>query len=274
MDQVTEIVKETCPSHFRRSNSVTSGLVPTKKRKSDNNATTTTSSNLKSDHGLWPVTREGDSPLDEGVGLTSLISANNVHSNSTTEEYGVNRQTLNKPKFGRNRGRGNQVMMGDQPKPQATGAQAQRTRVKVSKNRPFLGIFVTFGRRMARFLNVKQSQYVLIGHFGFPTLNFPDYYLKLSPNFTKPKIEKMLIYCDIVSPNIQVGGQLTNLLDIISTPNSNIIHRAHIGGSYKPLKKHIIEEISIKSANIHDELLHFEKGAQTSYELHIRPLNE
>ena len=95
------------------------------------------------------------------------------------------------PKFGRRgrrgRGRGspttiglppstnNDVMMGDQPRPEG-GLEAKLAGAKVGKNKPFLGIFVTFGKRMASFFNVKESQYVLVGWFGFPTLKFTDYY--------------------------------------------------------------------------------------------------
>ena len=127
---------------------------------------------------------------------------------------------------------------------------------------------------MAHFLNLKEKQYVLVGHFDFPTAKLTDYYLKLTPNFTKPKIDKMMLFSDIVAQTIQVGGILSNLLDIISTPNANTIHRPHVGGSYKPLRKHTIEEVSFISTNINGEMLHFENGAQTSYEVHISPLNE
>ena len=147
-------------------------------------------------------------------------------------------------------------------------------RATVSKNKPFIGIYITFGKRMAKFFNVKENQRVLIAHYGFPTMSFVDYYLKLSPNFVKPKIEKLMVSSNIVSPTIQVGGELASLLDIISAPNSNTLQRPHVGGSFKPLKNHNIDDIAVHTTNIDGDPIHFEKNSVTSYEIHIKPLEE
>ena len=125
---------------------------------------------------------------------------------------------------------------------------------------------------MARFFNVNEKQYILIAHFGFPTIQWSDYYLKCTPDFKRKKVEKILVYSDIVSPTIRVGGHLTNLLDIISVPNSNTIHRPMASGIYKPVKNHTLNLVSMIASGVDGEDLYFEKDAHAAYELHIRPV--
>ena len=154
------------------------------------------------------------------------------------------------------------------------GVSSSSSSVKVVDNQPFMGIFVTFGKRMARFFNIKPSQYVLLAHFGFPTVNHSDYYIKLTPNFRKSKIEKLMIYSNIVKPNIRVGDYLTNLLDTISVTNSNIIHRPYAVGSNKPLRNHVIDSVSIVCADDKGNMIHFENNTESTFELHIKPIEE
>ena len=143
--------------------------------------------------------------------------------------------------------------------------------VVIQEHKPFIGIYITFGERMAKFFNMKDNQYILLGCFGFPIIKYSDYYMKLSPNFGKPKIEKMMIYSDIVKPIVRVGDYHTNLLDVISVDNSNIIHRPYVGSGYKPLRKHNIDSVSILCTNDRGGKINFEKNKISTFELHISP---
>ena len=99
-----------------------------------------------------------------------------------------------------------------------------------------------------------------------------DFYLKLTPNFTKKEIETMHIYSDLVSPTIRVGGHLTNLLDIVSVPNDSIIQKNVTSGHYKPLKNHKISSVSMLATDLDGKIINFEKNATIAYELDIRPI--
>ena len=66
---------------------------------------------------------------------------------------------------------------------------------------------------------------------------------------------------------------MTNLLDIISVPNANIIQRSIGAGQYRPLRNHFIDSVSILTSNADGESNHFETNSYASYELHIRPRN-
>ena len=115
----------------------------------------------------------------------------------------------------------------------------------VERYAPIMAIFVKFGKKFARFLSIDKDQLLLIGHSGFPTMNASDYYLKMTPNFTKKRAQTIMIYSDIVQPSIRVAGFQTNLLDIVSVKDSSIIQRPLSAGLYRPLKDHKIHSISI-----------------------------
>ena len=141
-----------------------------------------------------------------------------------------------------------------------------------NKNAPFIGVFITFGKRMARFFSVDVDQYILIANYGFSTVQWKDFYLKLTPNFTKKKIEKMNIYSDLVSPSVRFGNHLTNLLDIVSVPNESIVQKHVTSGHYRPLKDHKINSVSMLATDHDGEIINFEKNAHIAYELDIRPI--
>lgn len=140
------------------------------------------------------------------------------------------------------------------------------------KNTPFIGVFITFGKNMARFFNVDVDQFILIANYGFSSVQWKDFYLKLTPNFTKKKIDKMMIYSDLVCPTIRVGGHLTNLLDIVSVPNESIIQKQLTSGHYRPLKNHKINSVSMMATDQDGEIINFEKNSHIAYELDIRPI--
>ena len=142
-------------------------------------------------------------------------------------------------------------------------------------NAPLLGIFVRFGRKMSKFLGVDENQMILIGHYGFPTTETPqNYFIKISPDFRKPKVETVMIYTDIVSPSTRVGGVQTNILDIISAPNTGTIQRSMAQGQYRPLRNHEISEITIEIYNRDGDVIHYPKDSFSAVELKIRPVPE
>ena len=157
-----------------------------------------------------------------------------------------------------------------------TGANSgnRNNRHDLKRFSPFIGVYVTFGKRMCKFLNVDQNQSVLIASFGFPTLDIVDYYLKISPDFRKKKVETLLIYSDLVAPEIRVGGFMTNLLDIISVPNDNTIQRTMTQPLYRPLKNHTIDSVSIVVTDTVGEEIHFEEDSYSAFELRIRGMDE
>ena len=142
-------------------------------------------------------------------------------------------------------------------------------------NAPLLGIFVRFGRKMSKFLGVDENQMILIGHYGFPTTETPqNYFIKISPDFRKPKVETVMLYTDIVSPSTRVGGLQTNILDIISAPNTGTIQRSMAQGQYRPLRNHEISEITIEIYNRDGDVIHYPKDSFSAVELKIRPVPE
>ena len=152
-----------------------------------------------------------------------------------------------------------------------TTTTSKKQLAKLRPNQPFIGIFVTFGKRMANFFNVNKNQNPLIASFGFPSINPSDYHVKLTPNFCKPKIEKLMVYSDLVHPTVKVGDFETNLLDVISVENSDIFHRPFVPSSQKKLRKHIIDSVSILCTDDRGEPIHFEKNAKSTFEIHIKP---
>merc|ERR1712074_261180 len=51
---------------------------------------------------------------------------------------------------------------------------------KSSRN-AFIGVYITFGAKMARFLGLKTGQRILIAHYGVPPAEDSNLYLKLQP---------------------------------------------------------------------------------------------
>ena len=128
---------------------------------------------------------------------------------------------------------------------------------------------------MSRFLGVDENQIILIGHYGFPTTETPqNYYIKITPDFRKKKIETIMLYTDIVSPSTRVGGLQTNILDIISAPNTGTIQRSMAQGQYRPLRNHEITHITIEIYNRDGDVIHYPKDSFSAVELKIRPVRE
>ena len=127
---------------------------------------------------------------------------------------------------------------------------------------------------MANFFNVSPSQRLLVACYGFPNIKYSDYYMKLTPNFKKPTIDKFLVYSNIVKPNVRVGDYNTNLLDVVSVENSDIIHRPYVGSGGKDLRMHTLESVTILCTDDGGREIHFEKDAKSTFELHIKRANE
>ena len=135
-----------------------------------------------------------------------------------------------------------------------------------------MGIYITLGENMAKFFNLKKDQILLVGVYGVPSneLN-TEFYLKLTPDFKKRKIEKFCVYSDIVNPEIRFGDEITNLLDLISVDTGNNIYRQMVPTQYKPLKHPFITSVSISVTDIDGFPIIFEDDVATTFELQIRP---
>ena len=140
-----------------------------------------------------------------------------------------------------------------------------------SQPAPFLGIFITFGKRMAKFFGVEEDEMLLIAHHGGTDGKIPNYLHKLTPDFSMPEISTLMIYSDAVLPKIPVGDSMTNLLDIISTSNGQTFQRSNAVGLFRPLKNHVIKSISIAIFDRDGDKVFFPKDSFTALELEIRP---
>ena len=145
----------------------------------------------------------------------------------------------------------------------------------VQPNAPLLGIYVTFGRKMAKFLAIEENQIILVGHYGFPTSETPqNYFLKITPDFHKTKVNTIMVYSDIVKPSIRVAGLQTNILDIISVPNTGTIQRTMAQAQFRPLRNHEITDITIEMYNRDGDSIHYAKDSYSALELKIRPVKD
>ena len=105
---------------------------------------------------------------------------------------------------------------------------------------------MTFGKHMSKFFGVDEDETLVIGqHRNISVREMSNFYHKLTPDFNKPEITTLMVYSDIVLPKIHVGDSLTNILDIISMPHAGTFQRSNAIGSYRPLKNHTINTISI-----------------------------
>ena len=137
----------------------------------------------------------------------------------------------------------------------------------------FIGIYITFGSRIASFFNIDTSQTILLGVYGNPNMDPSQYFLKLSPDFSKGKIKQVMVYSDLVSHSVRVGGQLTNLLDVISSNSPNVLHRQNARTHYRPLKDTSIASLSMILTDMHGKRIMFERESDiATLELHIKPV--
>ena len=126
---------------------------------------------------------------------------------------------------------------------------------------------------MASFFNIDTSQTILLGVYGNPNMDPSQYFLKLSPDFSKGKIKQVCVYSDLVSHAVPVGGQLTNLLDVISSNSPHVLHRQNAKTRYRPLKDTSIASLSMILTDMQGKDIEFERESDmTTLELHIKPV--
>ena len=126
---------------------------------------------------------------------------------------------------------------------------------------------------MASFFNIDTSQTILLGVYGNPNMDPSQYFLKLSPDFSKGKIKQVCVYSDLVSHSVRVGGQLTNLLDVISSNSPHVLHRQNAKTRYRPLKDTSIASLSMILTDMQGKDIEFERESDmTTLELHIKPV--
>ena len=142
----------------------------------------------------------------------------------------------------------------------------------------FIGCYITFGTRMAKFFKIDPNQVILLGLVGKTNIKLEHHYFKLEPDFQKSRIEKLLVYSDVVSKSILYGGQKTNTLELISSSysGSNILTRNNKKPEYKPLNHNSFDSVSMKLTQVDGTPIHFQNDSsdQTSVlEIHIKPVN-
>ena len=148
-----------------------------------------------------------------------------------------------------------------------------RTRTRTRTHSDFIGVYITFGRRMASFFNIDTSQTILLGVYGNPDMEPRQYFLELSPDYSKGKIKQVSVYSDLVSHAVPVGGQLTNLLDVISSNSPHVLTRQNAKTRYRPLKDTSIASLSMILTDMQGKDIEFERESDmTTLELHIKPV--
>ena len=143
---------------------------------------------------------------------------------------------------------------------------------KKEKHPPVLGVFITCGKHMAKFFGLDDNESLLIGHHSRNGLAIPGRQHKLTPDFSKPEIDTLMVYSDIILPKINVGDSHTNILDIISTPHAQTFQRSNAVGLYRPLKNHTIKSVSIAIYDKDGDEVYFPKNSFTALELELRPV--
>ena len=126
---------------------------------------------------------------------------------------------------------------------------------------------------MASFFNIDTSQTILLGVYGNPDMEPRQYFLELSPDYSKGKIKQVSVYSDLVSHAVPVGGQLTNLLDVISSNSPHVLTRQNAKTRYRPLKDTSIASLSMILTDMQGKDIEFERESDmTTLELHIKPV--
>ena len=139
-----------------------------------------------------------------------------------------------------------------------------------NKHPPVLGVFITYGKHMARFFGVNEDESLLIGYHAKNGRTIPGQHHKLSPDFSKPEIGTLMVYSDIILPKINVGDSHTNILDIIS--HGETFQRSNAVGLYRPLKNHTIKSVSIAIYDRDGDEIYFPKNSFSALELELRPV--
>ena len=140
------------------------------------------------------------------------------------------------------------------------------------KHPPVLGVFIRYGKHMAKFFGVDEDDSLLIGYHSRNGRTIPGQHHKLTPDFSKPEIGTLMVYSDIILPKINVGDSLTNILDIISTPQAQTFQRSNAVGLYRPLKNHTIKSVSIGIYDKDGDEIYFPKNSFSALELELRPV--
>ena len=81
---------------------------------------------------------------------------------------------------------------------------------------------------MSKFLGVGQDQIIMVGHHSFADFEkTQNPYVRLTPTFAKPRVNMLMVYSDVVNPTTWVGGVQTSILDMITVPETGMIHRSN-----------------------------------------------
>merc|ERR1712074_215436 len=101
---------------------------------------------------------------------------------------------------------------------------------------------------MSKFFKIDPNRTILLGYSGSTDINLEQYYFKLTPDFEKTRVDKLIVYSDIVSKSIVYGGQKTNTLELISSSNSKseILSRKNKTPEFKALSHNCFDGVAMK----------------------------
>ena len=132
-----------------------------------------------------------------------------------------------------------------------------------------MGIYATFGDRMAKFLSVSPDTKIVLGHCLYPWVNMFNANKTLIPRFGRVEVDSYFIYSDLVPHSVRVGNKTTNLLAVVSVSNKyyNMNNPMHL---FKPLSHTYFHSVSVKIRDQNGDSISFEDNSYSVLEILIR----
>ena len=136
-----------------------------------------------------------------------------------------------------------------------------------------LCVYITFGSKMTRLLNLNVGEYIISMICGFPKICPYQYRYPIHLNYYKENVSSILIYTDLVGTSVRIGGSVTNLLEILSFSKSgNVLHTSTKPlQTFRPLKHNTFKKASVEIRTLNGELINFPDEMDSIIEIYIRP---
>ena len=154
---------------------------------------------------------------------------------------------------------------------QKSNEMGQEKKLKDLDLKSIMGVYITFGSKMRKFLNLKESDIIITGICGFPKKLPIQYLYPIHLNYYKVKISTIMIYTDLVGTAIRVGNSITNLLEVISfsSTTGNVLNRNN--KTFRPLKHNNFKKASVEIRDPEGKLVKFPEGSFSAIEIYIKP---
>ena len=106
---------------------------------------------------------------------------------------------------------------------------------------------------------------------GSTETNLEQYYFKLTPDFEKTRVDKLIVYSDIVSKSIVYGGQKTNTLELISSSDSKseTLSRKNKTPEFKPISHNSFDGVAMKITHCDGTAVQFDSDPDKASVLEI-----